>query len=374
MAGIYVHVPFCKVKCHYCDFHFSTNLSRKSKLVDAIVLEIQQKSSILNNEIIKTIYFGGGTPSLLSEYELKAILSSIESSYHVSENAEITLESNPDDLTNEKLVELKQAGINRLSIGVQSFEQKNLEYMNRAHNSKEARSSIELAKENGFENITIDLIYGLPSTSLDDWKKEIETFLSLGVPHLSAYCLTIEPQTYFGHLSKTNQLTLPTDEVSLSQFKYLIDTLSSNDFEHYEISNFAQPNYISQHNSAYWKNELYLGIGPSAHSYFENTRSWNVSNNAQYIKAIENGTDCSTSETLSINDRFNEYILTRLRTKWGLEEKDLKSISTVLWGRIQPELSHQITAGNIVKNDSVYTITEKGKFLCDNISANLFVD
>ena len=374
MAGIYVHVPFCKVKCHYCDFHFSTNLSGKSELVECIVDEIKSRANVLNNELIETIYFGGGTPSILNESELNSILNAINSSFQIDENVEITLEANPDDLSLEKLKILNSAGINRLSIGTQSFFQDNLTYMNRAHTSEEAIDCIRTAQKVGFENITIDLIYGLPNQTLEDWKKELEVFLSLNIPHLSAYCLTIEPNTYFGHLHKSNKIPLPSDDLSNQQFEYLIQTLDKFGFEHYEISNFAKEGFISRHNSAYWKNKPYLGVGPSAHSYYNKSRSWNIANNHQYIKLVKDKAEFTTTEHLGDKDMFNEYILTRLRTKWGVSPQELKGISEKLWSKSEPQFLKEEQAGNLSLKDGIYTLTQQGKFLSDNISANLFVE
>ena len=374
MAGIYVHVPFCKVKCHYCDFHFSTNLSNQEALVEAILEEISLRALHLENQTIETIYFGGGTPSLLTTGQLQSILKATYKNFSVKSSAEITLEANPDDLSSEKLLELKEIGVNRLSIGIQSFEQRHLEYMNRAHNSEEALNCIKLAQENGFNNITIDLIYGLPNQSLDDWKKELDKFLNLNIPHLSAYCLTIEPNTYFGHLQKNKNIPLPEDELSNAQFKYLIEVMTKNNYDHYEISNFAKEGFISQHNSAYWRNKPYLGIGPSAHSYFNESRSWNIANNPRYIKAIRNKEEFTTTELLSLTDQFNEYILTRLRTKWGVEVNDLINISKDLWEKSKPIFDKEFDAGHLNFQDGNYTLTTSGKFLSDNISANLFVD
>ncbi|MCH2233483.1 MAG: radical SAM family heme chaperone HemW [Crocinitomicaceae bacterium] len=374
MAGIYVHVPFCKVKCHYCDFHFSTNLSNQEALVEAILEEISLRALHLENQTIETIYFGGGTPSLLTRSQLQSILKAVYKNFSVKSSAEITSEANPDDLSSEKLLELKEIGVNRLSIGIQSFEQRHLEYMNRAHNSEEALNCIKLAQENGFNNITIDLIYGLPNQSLDDWKKELDKFLNLNIPHLSAYCLTIEPNTYFGHLQKNKNIPLPEDELSNAQFKYLIEVMTKNNYDHYEISNFAKEGFISQHNSAYWRNKPYLGIGPSAHSYFNESRSWNIANNPRYIKAIRNKEEFTTTELLSLTDQFNEYILTRLRTKWGVEVNDLINISKDLWEKSKPIFDKEFDAGHLNFQDGNYTLTTSGKFLSDNISANLFVD
>ena len=246
--------------------------------------------------------------------------------------------------------------------------------MNRAHTSEEAIDCIRTAQKVGFENITIDLIYGLPNQTMEDWKEELEVFLSLNIPHLSAYCLTIEPNTYFGHLHKSNKIPLPSDDLSNQQFEYLIQTLDKFGFEHYEISNFAKKGFISRHNSAYWKNKPYLGVGPSAHSYYNKSRSWNIANNHQYIKLVKDKAEFTTTEHLGDKDMFNEYILTRLRTKWGVSPQELKGISEKLWSKSEPQFLKEEQAGNLSLKDGIYTLTQQGKFLSDNISANLFVE
>jgi len=371
MAGIYIHIPFCKVKCHYCDFHFSTQLKNKSAVLNAISKEIELKSNYLEDNEVNTIYFGGGTPSLLSKPELQEIFDVIRDKNNVHEEAEITLECNPDDLNKEKLNDFLSIGINRLSIGTQSFDDEVLNYMNRAHSSKEALNSIYWAKEAGFENITLDLIYGIPEKSLDYWKRQVDQFLSLEVPHLSAYCLTIEDNTAFGNWNKKGKLKLKSDENSIEEFQYLMDITNSHDYEQYEISNFCRPGYISKHNSSYWKGEPYLGIGPSAHSFKQQERRWNISNNIIYQKGIAEGKIIDEFEVLSFQDRYNEYILTRLRTKWGIDINELNKIHK------NPELKVLLTGalknGLLTNEGSIYYLTTKGKYMADSISADLFI-
>lgn len=372
MAGIYIHIPFCKVKCHYCDFHFSTNLKNQNTLVAALIKELMLKKECLAGEKIETLYFGGGTPSLLTKNQIDELIHFAKANYAFANNVEITFECNPDDLSIKKLKELKQAGVNRLSIGTQSFNDELLKFMNRAHNSAEATESIKNANKIGFDNITIDLIYGIPGLSMDLWKAELAQIDQLNIPHLSAYCLTIEENTVFGSWTKTGRLKPFEDEISLKQFQYLIDFTKERGYEHYEISNFSKPNFISKHNSAYWLGKNYLGIGPSAHSYNGKQRQWNVANNKKYIQSLVNNEPFFEQEDLSVTDQFNEYILTRLRTKWGIAIKDLRRISEKMAKAIQPTLIEQLKDGNLKFKDDTYYLTAEGKFLADAISADLF--
>jgi len=374
MSGIYLHIPFCKLKCHYCDFHFSTKIDLADKLVDAIVSEIELKRNYLPSNSLSTIYFGGGTPSILTKNQLAKIFDCIHSEYKLEEDCEITLECNPDDLDREKIKELISLGVNRLSIGTQSFDNDVLEMMNRAHNRDEAIKSIQLAKELGIDNITIDLIYGVPTKDLDYWKNQIDIFLELDVPHLSAYCLTIENKTLFGHKHKKGELNLPSDEVALEQFTYLVDRLREKGYEQYEISNFAKEGYISKHNSAYWLGKQYLGIGPSAHSFNGEQRSWNIANNHEYVRQINDGVVPSEIEVLSEKDKVNDYLITRLRTKWGISEIEL----TKLFENLSPDafkknIETHLKKGNLSQTDTVIRLTEKGKFISDNILSDLLI-
>lgn len=372
MAGIYVHVPFCKVKCHYCDFHFSVQLKNRPVMVESLLSELDLRTDFLGNEPINTIYFGGGTPSVLEIESLEKILNKINQNFSVSSGCEITLECNPDDLEEEKLKAFKALGVNRLSIGIQSFNDEVLQFMNRAHSAEQAKESLSIARELGFDNLTIDLIYGVPNSTMDTWKNELAELKRFEVPHLSAYCLTIEENTVFGNWHKKGKIVLPEDELSLNQFEYLIDFAQANGLEQYEISNFAKPGYISRHNSAYWLGEKYLGIGPSAHSYDQIERSWNVANNTRYIKALQNQTAFSEKEILSEKDRFNDYILTRLRTKWGIDWTEMKAISEQLSHRSKPVLDQYVQSGEVIKKGDVFTLSKAGKFISDAISSDLF--
>ena len=370
--GIYIHIPFCKQKCNYCDFHFSTSLKNKEDLIKCLLKEIGIQKTYLNKEIIETIYFGGGTPSFLDAREIRRILEKVYAEFDVISNPEITLEGNPDDFTFDKLQELKQAGINRLSIGIQSFNDVDLTWMNRAHNSNQATKCVKDAKSLGFDNITIDLIYGLPEMTIEAWKINLQKALDLDVQHISAYNLTIEPGTTLHHLVKTGKSKPLNDEVGAEQFEVLINTLEYNNFQHYEISSFGKKGYFSKHNSSYWKRKFYLGIGPSAHSFNGNTRQWNVANNAKYIKAMKDGEVPFELEELSKNDRYNEYILLGLRTIWGCEFDYVKSEFGEEW---LLNLKQQILnySDQINVDEQSFSLNQKGKAFADHIASELFV-
>jgi len=374
MAGIYIHIPFCKKACHYCDFHFSTSLKNKEALVTALCKEIELRKDYMGSKNISTIYFGGGTPSLLSKEELDKILNTISNHFTVATDAEITLEANPDDLTEEKIAELKQAGINRLSIGIQSFVDEHLALMNRSHNAKQAIDAVKNAQKAGIKNISIDLIYGLPDLPINKWRDNIEQAFNLGVPHISAYCLTIEKKTALNHMVQKKQITLPNDAETSEQFYMLIEESVKHGFTHYEISNFGKEGMYSRHNSSYWKNESYLGIGPSAHSYNGSSRQWNISNNALYIKGIEAGEAVFEIENLTEADKFNEYVMTGLRTIWGI---NLDYVKTSFGEDILQELIQDskpyIDSGYMQQNRENVTLTQKGKLIADKIASDLFI-
>lgn len=326
MAGIYIHIPFCKQACSYCDFHFSTKLINKSAVLDAILKELELRKEYLSaNELVQSIYFGGGSPSLLTSDELEKLIGAIKQNFNLSSDIELTLEANPDDLSKEKLLALKVAGINRLSVGVQSFHQKDLEFMNRAHNSEQAITCIKRAQDIGFENISLDLIFGSPTTSLNMWEENLETFFSLNVPHLSAYSLTVETGTKLEHDIRKKRTTPLNDDKGFEQYEFLQKSLKSNCFEQYEVSNYCKNNKIAKHNTAYWFGKNYLGVGPSAHSYNGCSRQWNVSNNSKYVNALKNKLPFFEQEHLSEQNRYNEYLITRLRTKWGVLFNEIES-------------------------------------------------
>ncbi|MBL4703229.1 MAG: radical SAM family heme chaperone HemW [Flavobacteriales bacterium] len=372
MSGIYIHIPYCKKACHYCDFHFSTTLHTKTDLIESMVREIEDRKNYLE-EPVETIYFGGGTPSLLDKDEIDTLLKVISTCFNVIPNPEITLEANPDDLTSSKLIDLKSSMINRLSIGIQSFRNQDLELMNRAHNAKEAFTSVKIAKELGFDNITIDLIYGIPNLSLDAWQENIESALSLDIQHLSAYCLTIEERTVFHKWQSSKKIALPEDQVSLAQFRLMQKQLKANGFEQYEISNFGKPGFYSKHNANYWRQKTYLGIGPSAHSFNGTTRSWNVRNNPTYIKAIQSGTAYSEEEVLSEKDKFNEYILTGLRTKWGISLEILNQFKCYNSKELKSSMAKWADQNHVQLTGTQFTLTDSGKFVADAIISDLFL-
>ncbi|MDB4083014.1 radical SAM family heme chaperone HemW [Vicingaceae bacterium] len=324
MAGIYIHIPFCKEACSYCDFHFSTKLTNKKSVVSAIEKELELRSNYIGKELVDTIYIGGGTPSLLNEVELQSIFHAVLHNYNVSENAEITLEGNPDDLTKKKLKELKQTPINRLSIGVQSFFEEDLRFMNRAHNATEAIESIQNAKEVGFDSISIDLIFGSQTTTNEMWQKNLETFFELGINHLSAYSLTIEEKTALAHNIAKGKVENVDDEKNYTQYLMLQNAIQLQGFEQYELSNYCKNESYSKHNTSYWQSKNYLGIGPSAHSFDGTSRQWNVRNNSLYLKAIDNKTSYFEKEGLTEIDRYHEFLITSLRTKWGINVAELK--------------------------------------------------
>ena len=378
-AGIYIHIPFCKQACHYCDFHFSTSLKKKDEMVLALAKEIEMRKGEFENESIETIYFGGGTPSILSIEDLQLLIEAVYSNYQVVENPEITLEANPDDLfpslsfRRNLFEELKVIGVNRLSIGIQSFFEDDLKLMNRAHNVEEAKKCLEIATQY-FDNISIDLIYGIPNMSNEKWLQNIETALSFNVPHISSYALTVEPRTALHSFIQKGIILQPDDEVAQAHFQILVDKLSENDFIHYELSNFGKENYFSKNNSSYWLGKKYIGIGPSAHSYDGKNRGWNVSNNALYIKSIQENKLPIEIETLTKTDRYNEYIMTGLRTIWGvslvrIEEEFGKTYLDYL----NQQAAKFIEDHLLFVDENILRTTKNGKFLCDGIASDLFL-
>ena len=372
MSGIYIHIPFCKQACHYCDFHFSTSIKKKEKMILALTNELKMRRWEFENEKVETIYFGGGTPSILQTSDLNYLIDEVYKNYSVIENPEITIEANPDDLTKDRIIELSKTKINRLSIGIQSFFEDDLKLMNRAHNAEEAKKCLEIAIQY-FENISLDLIYGIPGMSNEIWKKNIEIALSFGIPHISSYALTVEPKTALQKLIQSGAIENPNDEVAQEHFSILVELLEANDFIHYELSNFGKANYFSKNNSSYWLGKKYIGIGPSAHSYNGISRSWNVSNNSLYIKAIQENQLPNEEETLTISDRYNEYIMTGLRTIWGVSLDKIETEFGItyldyLMKQVQKFLNDDlvIIKGNVLKP------TKKGKFLTDGIASDLF--
>lgn len=372
MSGIYLHIPFCKQACHYCNFHFTTSLHQKNELVAALVMEIQMQKDFFPGETINTIYFGGGTPSLLLIDDCRLLIDAIHQNFNVAFDAEITLEANPDDIDAEKLSGWKQSGINRLSIGVQSFYEEELKWMNRAHTAEQAMANLQLAMA-AFANITIDLIYGSALLTDEMWEQNVKTAIKYGIPHLSCYALTVEEKTPLHKLMRLNKIKPVDTDKQASQFLLLMQWLRGAGYEHYEVSNFAKPGFRSRHNSSYWKGDQYLGIGPSAHSFNGYTRQWNVANNQQYISSIMNGILPNESEVLTQANQLNEYIMISLRTKEGM---DLQAIEKK-WGAeklavIKKQLRPYLQNGLTIQNGSLVQLTDVGFLKADGIASDLF--
>mgnify|MGYP000555725113 CR=1 FL=1 len=382
MAGIYIHIPFCKQACFYCDFHFSTSLKKKDKLISCLQKELVLRKDELKNETIETIYFGGGTPSLLSTEEIQSILKTIEENYKVIEDPEITLEANPDDLSEATILELAKSKVNRLSIGVQSFFEEDLKSMNRAHNAKEAKNCLSMATRH-FENITVDLIYGIPNMTNERWKENLQILFDFGINHISSYALTVEPKTALDSFIKQGKFPKLEEQVARVHFDILVAETQKQGFVHYEISNFGKPAYFSKHNTSYWQGKKYIGIGPSAHSFNKTHRSWNVANNAKYINSLQENRLPNEIEELSINDQFNEYIMTGLRTIWGVS---LEKVKTDFGSRYKDDLLKSaekfiqqellvVTSSDFDENKNCIVklkTTQKGKFLADGLASELF--
>jgi oxygen-independent coproporphyrinogen-3 oxidase len=375
MAGIYLHIPFCKKACHYCDFHFSTSPQYKEPMLKALRQEILLRKSYLNNQSIETIYFGGGTPSLLSANELQILLGEIVDQFDVNSNAEITIEANPDDLNPQKVKELRQTLINRFSIGIQSFFEEDLRWMNRAHTATEAQSSIKRVQDAGFENITADLIYGYPLLTNPKWEHNIQELIQLNIPHISSYSMTVEPATALSSFIKKGEQKAMDEGQSAAQFLFLMERLKEAGFDHYEISNFAKPGSYSKHNSNYWEGISYLGIGPSAHSFNGESRQWNISNNAKYIDQIEKGKIPAEIEELTLENRINEYIMTSLRTSKGM---DLDKIADQFGSDYSNEIKNNLDAFTeknwILIKDQRIILTTDGKLFADHIASELFIN
>jgi oxygen-independent coproporphyrinogen-3 oxidase len=368
LAGIYIHIPFCKQACHYCNFHFSTSSRYKNEFVAALLKETELQKNYLPDEPVETIYFGGGTPSLLEIEDLKLQIDKIRSIYSISKFAEITLEANPDDISEKKLSVWKDAGINRLSIGVQSFFDEDLKWMNRAHNAEQAIGNLQLAIQY-FNNITIDLIYGVPLLTNEKWKQNVETAISLSVPHLSCYALTVEEKTPLYKMIRQHEKEDINPDEQSEQFLLLMQWLGDAGYEHYEISNFAKPGFRSRHNTSYWQGKKYLGLGPSAHSFNGTSRQWNISNNNIYIESINKGVIPFEKEELTHTQQLNEYIMTSLRTMEGL---NLAKIHKAASDKLQAASKKYIGSGLMKLDKNHLKLTEKGKLLADGIAADLF--
>lgn len=371
-AGIYLHIPFCKKACHYCNFHFSTSLRHQPEMIDAMLTEIALQQGYLDNLPVASVYFGGGTPSVLETSAINQLLQRIEQFHDILPDAEITLEANPDDLTTAKLQQLSETKINRLSIGIQSFFDKDLEFMNRAHNSEEAIACIRNAQEVGFQNLTVDLIYGTPTMTNEEWRKNLQTVFDLNIPHVSCYCLTVEPKTALEHFVKTGKSKDVNEEQVAEQFQILVEEMTKYGYLHYEISNFAKPDFFAVHNGNYWKGKKYLGIGPSAHSFNGQSRQWNVANNAQYIKSLQENKLHYEVETLTTRDRYNEYIMTGLRTIWGVDLIKIEAFDIAVKTHFIDKSKQYLLQGLMIQEGNHYKLTSKGRLLSDGIISELF--
>ena len=373
MAGIYIHIPYCRQACRYCDFHFVVSVWQKKELIPFLLRETEERKDYLEGEVIDTIYFGGGTPSVLEVKEIVSILNSIYRNYPVSQEVELSLEANPEDLKPEYLSDLRKAGVNRLSIGIQSFQDSDLELMHRIHNGEQATEAVKNAQLAGFDNISIDLIYGLPRQEKDFWQRNLDKALSLGIQHFSAYHLTYESGTVFDHWRKKGRIALIPEEDSLKQFKMLINTAKQQGFEHYEISNFALPGFRSKHNSSYWQQKKYLGIGPSAHSYNGVSRRWNFNNHKRYIDGMASAEDYFEIEILSPENIYNEHVMTSLRTSKGVSFLYLKT----RFGNQGAEyfrtgIEKFVKSGHVSVDNDIYSLTEEGIFIADHIIEAVF--
>lgn len=372
---IYIHIPFCKQKCSYCNFHFSTSLNFKDEMLDAMKKEIFLRKDELQNKNLQSLYFGGGTPSVLSADEIKSLIDEVLKHFSFNNDIEITLEANPDDLNSQFLKGLSDSPVNRLSIGTQSFFDEDLKLMNRAHNASEAEGSIKRAQDFGFENLSIDLIYGSPTSNLEIWKENLNKTIALEIPHISSYALTVEPKTALENWVSKGKVSNPKEEEQNREFYYMIDFLKDHGFDHYEVSNFAKEGFYSRHNSAYWKYQEYLGIGPSAHSYNGNdVRSWNIANNQQYIKKLNSNILAKETEILSQNDQFNEMIMIGLRTIWGVDLDSLnQKFSENILDKFNKEIQYKIEEGILKIENKHLKIPEKHWFMADGIASDLFI-
>ncbi len=373
MAGLYLHIPFCKQACHYCNFHFSTVLRSKPQLLEAMLKELNLQRDYLSGTPLSSIYLGGGTPSLLDLSELTVFFERIYALFGVLPEAEITLEANPDDLTADKLRDLRRyTPVNRLSLGIQSFFEEDLRWMNRAHDARQARRCVPMAIAAGFERLTIDLIYGLPEAPDIRWEENVRTALSFQVPHFSCYALTVEEGTALAHFIRKGKCS-PVDEACAArQFEYLMEEMEKHGYEHYEISNFARPGHWAVHNSSYWLGQPYLGIGPSAHSFDGVRRQWNVANNARYIQALQQGQVPFEYEVLTPAQRYNEYVMTRLRTIWGCRLTEMAELGGEFSEYFEKEIRRFEDGGHVEMKDGCYRLTRRGKLMADHVASSLF--
>lgn len=375
MASLYIHIPFCKQACNYCNFHFSTQLQYAAEMINSITLEMKLRKHELPDEPLQSIYVGGGTPSILGDDLLHQLFNAIYATFKVEPNAEITIESNPDDITPEKLYAIKQTPVNRFSMGVQSFFDEDLIWMNRAHKANEAEKSIKLIQDFGFDKISIDLIYGGPTLSNENWTKNLAKINELGLNHVSAYCLTVEPQTALHHHINKGKLPALDEEKAAEQFNMMIEQLGSFGFEQYEISNFARNKEYAVHNTSYWQNKPYLGVGPSAHSFNGKQRSWNVANNQVYMKQLVQHILPLEIETLTTANSINEYMMTGLRTIWGCSWQEISSrFGEQYYAGLKHKIEPYITQQKIVDDGISFKLTTQARILADGIASDLFFE
>ena len=373
MAGIYIHIPFCKQACHYCDFHFSTKMDKKEEMLSALCEELKLRKGEFKDEVVETIYFGGGTPSILTSEQIGQLIAAVYENYAVVQEPEITLEANPDDLSAEKIRALSNSPVNRLSIGIQSFFEEDLRLMNRAHSANEAKTCLTEATTY-FENISIDLIYGMPNMSKNRWQKNLEEALSFKIPHISSYALTVEPKTALEKFIATGKVPPLNDEMAAAHYKQLLYTMEAHAYVPYEFSNFGKEGFFSKNNTAYWLGKKYLGIGPSAHSFDGKQRGWNVSNNTKYLRAIAQQALPMELEVLSLRDRYNEYVMTGLRTIWGVSLERVRSVyGEEYYNYIVTASKKHLQEGLLSLEKETLLVTRKGKFLSDGIASDLFM-
>lgn len=373
MSGIYIHIPFCSQACHYCDFHFSTNLQLKSDLLTSLVQEIQRSNFPETDEPIETVYLGGGTPSLLNEKELDLIFNALSARYDLSTVEEITIEANPEDVSSRSVQSWKEIGFNRISLGIQSFHPHILKWMNRAHSADQAIEALRTIQNQGITNISTDLIFGSVFHKHDVLGKDLTTLLEFDIPHVSTYNLTIEPKTAFGNWKQKGEILEQSDEEVIRQFEQIKNGLSKNGFDHYEISNFGKPGFYSKHNSNYWKNKSYAGFGPGAHAYDGNERRFNIANNAKYIACLNSKKQQYETETLRNTDKVNEHLLTRLRTIWGVDVKYIETYKKDFLKVKHNEIESHISRGNLVKKDHHLFLTSQAQAYVDSVTADLFL-
>lgn len=374
MNGIYIHVPFCISKCAYCNFFSLASESKMNDYVETLKKEIIFRKDYLGGETVKTIYFGGGTPSLLPTKSIEEIINLIRKNFNIDDNPEITLEANPDTINKEKMSLLKQMGVNRISVGIQSFFDDDLQYLGRRHDSRHALQVMEDLKNVNFDKITLDLIYGIPTLTEEKWNKNLDTFFSTGISHLSAYALTVEPKTILGHKIKNGDLQDINEDNTIRHYEILIEKTKEQGFEHYEFSNFAKENCRSQHNSIYWTDEKYLGLGPSAHSYDKTSRQWNVSNLTEYIKLAGNSDNCFEKEILSKEDKYNEYVMTSLRTSWGCDINKIESDYGISYkNHFLKNIKKYLDSQVMQENNTSFILTDEGMLFADGIASNLFL-